>query len=36
LLAHVRATPMNPAPLDLRDHLSIVKARKWIVLAIVA
>jgi capsular exopolysaccharide synthesis family protein len=26
---------MNPAPLDLRDHLSIVKARKWIVLAIV-
>lgn len=27
---------MNPAPLDLRDHLSIVKARKWVVLAVVA
>jgi succinoglycan biosynthesis transport protein ExoP len=27
---------MNPAPLDLRDHLSIVRARKWIILAIVA
>jgi succinoglycan biosynthesis transport protein ExoP len=26
---------VNPGPLDLRDHLSIVRARKWIVLAIV-
>src|SRR5215207_1007905 len=29
-------TPMNQGPLDLRGYLSIIWARKWILLAVVA